>query len=195
EPRRRRRDRARIETAAGRNGDMPGVPARRRDRPVEQLACPFDIVLIVSKGRRRVEIGSPIVAMTDARGVDGDERAAGNALDAPVEGAPALAKIGDHEIRERELVDFTRHARQRKQGSERGGEGYGAASAIGEKRSVSQAVAPEHQPAGVRVPQHESEGAKTPGNAGTAPALDHAQDESGIRYAVELRAREPQGGA
>jgi hypothetical protein len=64
-----------------------------------------------------------------------------------------------------------------------------------EKRPVAQTVAPQRQPASLCIPQREGEGAETAGNAGVAPAFEHAQDELAILRAGQLLERKSQRSA
>ena len=91
--------------------------------------------------RADLEIGPPVFALTHAVGIDRHQRAAGNPIDAAIEGAPLRGVVEREEIRQLDLVDRARHVRKRQQRPQGGREDDAPRPMVKEQGSVSEAVA------------------------------------------------------
>ena len=100
-PRRRGRDRRRIEAATGRDRDARGVARRRNNGEVEKLPRPLDIVF-VARIRLRLCRGrvSSIADGADAVAIEGRERSGHDPFDAAIERVSLVAIVESDELRQ-----------------------------------------------------------------------------------------------
>ena len=98
-------------------------------------------------------------------------------------------------MRQHELVDGARHARQRQQRAEVAGKGDEFRPAIVEQCAIAEAVAAERQAASVGIPVRETERAETARHAGIAEALVHQPQQPRIRRPRQFGACQAEFGA